>query len=334
MNISRQIIAVLLCSLIVNASIAETPSSEVVIQRGLTYLNSAGEAWIKKRGCVSCHQVPTLIWSHQAASERGVLESNVDLDRWQDWSVNVVNFVKPNQKDDVDVPATMAANIDTMIGLLLASEQASDPATNLSFDQTSHSSKPKANADWRRQFAEKLRDEQADDGSWKACGQLPMQKRPEKETNAVTTLWAAYALQRHLPDQDPQPAITFADSVPDAVSIEWWAVRLLLSDQIADGRADQLREEIFRRQNQDAGWAWKLGDDSDALGTGLALYALAKTQTNSVRLQSARDFLRQTQLASGKWIVPGTKKNAKGKPTATANDWGTAWAVIALLQND
>ncbi|MCK4615543.1 MAG: hypothetical protein KAT50_01630 [Pirellulales bacterium] len=32
------------------------------------------------------------------------------------------------------------------------------------------------------------------------------------------------------------------------------------------------------------------------------------------------------------WHVPGTKRKADNAPTETANYWGTAWAVVGLLE--
>ncbi|MCP4943027.1 MAG: hypothetical protein GY924_13745, partial [Planctomycetaceae bacterium] len=41
------------------------------VERALPYLERAGEAWIEKRQCVSCHQVPFMLWSLSAAETRG-----------------------------------------------------------------------------------------------------------------------------------------------------------------------------------------------------------------------------------------------------------------------
>ena len=76
------------------------------------------------------------------------------------------------------------------------------------------------------------------------------------------------------------------------------------------------------------------GSTSDALATGMALYALAQTgEGKSAAIDNARDFLTKTQGESGSWKTPGTKASAKNKPTATSNYWGTAWAVVGLLRH-
>ena len=292
----------------------EPGNTEQTVKRALNYVADSGESWIKKRGCVSCHQIPTMVWSHQLAKETGQVQQGDELKAWTDWSTEVPNFVKPSKKPEVEIESAMSANIDTMVALLLAV--------------------PKRRKQlWRELFVEKLCKEQAKDGSWKACGQLPEQRRPVDETTATTTLWTTYVLQEHGADFQRQKAITFADQIDQPVSAEWYAARLLVALQGDAGDVALSRDLLVRRQNADGGWGWKVGEKSDALGTGYALYALAVDGVADQAIASASEFLVRTQTPSGKWLVPGTKKSAKGKPTATANDWGTAWATIALLQS-
>lgn len=306
MNSSLLAIAVSTIVLVSPNAAAEDAS----IRSGLNYIRQAGENWIDKRGCVSCHQVPSMLWAHQAARSVGIESAAATVDKWSGWSTEIVNFVKPGQKADCDRQATMAANIDTMAALLL-------------------SLPPVKDAQWRGEFARKLVAEQAQDGSWRACGQLPMQRRPKLETHATTTLWTALALLNEGTEFDAKSAIAFSEACTDPVSVEFCAVRLLVADHL-DQPTATWEQRLKNAQNDDGGWGWKMGDPSDALGTGYVLYALAKTGAERQVLDSARDYLIGTQTPSGKWSVPGTKSSAKGRPTATANDWGTAWAVIAL----
>ncbi len=283
------------------------------IARGLSYVRASGQSWIDEQGCVSCHQVPSMIWAHEAAMQSGIDVPANQLAEWKAWSTDVVNFLKPTQKADCDREAAMKSNIDTMTALLLAIPVAENEA-------------------WRSEFANKLASEQADDGSWRACGQLPMQRRPELETQSTTTLWTTLALLIEGTLFDKVAAIRFSDRVSDATSTEWYAARLLVADQLGDSHVEDWQIRLLDQQNEDGGWGWKVGESSDALGTGYALYALAKAKAKSERLAAARGYLHRTQTEPGNWTVPGTKKSAKGKPTATANDWGTAWAVIALAE--
>ncbi|KLU07452.1 triterpenes biosynthesis [Rhodopirellula islandica] len=305
------------------------PDTTRTIQKGLQHVEQAGERWIERRGCVSCHQVPTLIWSHQAARQSGVPVRLSNLAHWGRWSTDVVNFVKPAQKADVDHSATMASNIDTMTQLLLAMPRASAPPGQSALGEK----------DWRARFAQKLLKEQSEDGSWRACGQLPAQRRPTDETTATTTAWTALALMREPVEFDPATAVHFIDSIEQPKSAEYLATRLLLAHQMEPHLTDQpptqtatqrWQAKLLKHQNDDGGWGWKLNEGSDALGTGYALHALAISGADSNALEHAAKYLVTTQEANGRWKVPGTKASAKGATTPTADDWGSAWAVIAL----
>ena len=293
------------------------------IDKSLPYLEQAGVTWMEKRGCVSCHQVPFMLWSLSAASENGFKVDRDKLQQWQDWSTQVRNFVKPNQKDDLDQKETLAANIDTMNALLLAIQGDSQP-------------------DWRATFSEALIDNQQDDGSWKACGQLPAQKRPGRETTRVTVLWTLLALAKEGQEpKDLKSAFELADQSQDAVSTEWWVARLLLADQWGASDRENYRNELLSRQREDGGWGWLSDDPSDALATGMALYAVELTAQSQQSDEAAEideasgravRFLLSTQNENGSWNVPGTKKSTRDQPTPTSNYWGTAWAVIGMLE--
>lgn len=291
------------------------------VSQAIPYLWQEGENWIQKRGCVSCHQVPAMLWSLSAAQRRGF---DVDPDRLrahQVWATQAVNFVKPEQKSDLDVSATLASNIDTMNALLLAIEPAS-------FEPTC--------ADWRQQFAQALVANQQADGSWKACGQLPAQKRPPVETTQVTTIWTLLSLARNEADPDDHSAALQEIENPAPESTEWWVASILLADQTGQAEVNQFRSKLWQRQNDDGGWGWLSVDASDALATGMALYALRQTATDveaeAKALSSAEQFLIDTQQSDGSWSVPGTKKSSRSRSTPTSDYWGTAWAVIGMLE--
>ncbi len=285
--------------------------------KAISYLRSEGEAWIKDRGCVTCHQVPSMLWSLSLAKLHGLDVGNDELDGWIEWSTDPVNFVKPEQKKGVDIESTLSGNIDTMAALLLAVGDDS-------------------NASWRSTFVAKLCSEQADDGSWQACGQLPLQKRSKAETTAATTMWVTLALLNEgATEFDAAAAIDFADSVRQPGSTEWFAVRMMVADAQSDPRVETFRDELAAHQNADGGWGWIVGEPSDALATGMAMYALTRIgKSDDDAIDKARDFLVRTQTDSGMWKVPGTKESSKLKTTPTSNYWGTAWAVIGLLSTE
>ena len=208
----------------------QNPSEAATAANAIGYLKTAGEAWKDQQGCVSCHQIPAMLWSLSAAESQGLAVSADELNGWKNWSTTVANFVKPSQQTDLNVDETLAGNIDTMAALMLAIP-----------DQVRTSD----DAPWREQFANKLCAEQAEDGSWKACGQLPAQRRPKQETAQATTLWVTLALLRHHTDEfDLDSAIQFADAGPEAQSTEWYAARLLVAAESESELASVLAHEL------------------------------------------------------------------------------------------
>ena len=57
------------------------------IQRSIPYIEEKGVWWIETKKCVSCHRVGTMLWSLNAAQQKGFRVSD-RLDEWLDWSLD------------------------------------------------------------------------------------------------------------------------------------------------------------------------------------------------------------------------------------------------------
>lgn len=301
-----------------SGSVELAAGTDESIRRAIPYLEEQGVDWMERRGCVSCHQIPFMLWSLSSAESQGFDVDPAKLKRWREWSVDVTNFVKSAEKSDVDVPKTLAVNIDTMNALLMAIEDDGAP--------------------WRSQFADALIKNQNKDGTWKACGQLPAQKRSSAETTQVTVTWTLITLAKQgRQPTDSEQARTHLEPSPSPESTEWLIATMLLADQSDDSAAvGRWLAELRKRQHDDGGWGWLSKEPSDALATGMALYAISKLGTDAECDQAcsaAVAFLVDTQKENGAWAVPGTKKTTRKKATPTSSYWGTAWAVIGLLES-
>src|SRR6185369_6622232 len=116
---------------------------------------------------------------------------------------------------------------------------------------------------------------------------------------------------------------------------EWWAVKLLLEcGNENPAQADRCRDALLKHQRDDGGWGWLTADESDAFGTGVALYALSRDglRAELPAVARGREFLVERQRADGSWPVKGTKKDKAKKIEPTATYWGTCWAVIGLAE--
>ena len=56
------------------------------VSRSLPFLEKEGVAWMNDRGCMSCHHVPFLLWSHRAAQAHGLAVDAKKLAEWDEWS--------------------------------------------------------------------------------------------------------------------------------------------------------------------------------------------------------------------------------------------------------
>ena len=150
-------------------------------------------------------------------------------------------------------------------------------------------------------------------------------------------MWLTLALlSAGSPKGDPVvPLATKAiEASPRGTSIEWYALRLLLAIQAEEVQSsEEFVDALCNLQRDDGGWGWLVDDESDALGTGLALYALSKAglKHSTPQFGRAKAFLIKTQRADGSWPVNGTKKAKKDRLEETAVCWGTTWAVIGLM---
>jgi hypothetical protein len=308
------------------STVGSTPGSEEaspqrvreVIQRSISYVEKNGHSWIERKNCVSCHRTGTMVWSLAAARENGYSVSK-RLDEWYDWSVQA-SLAKNDKGDFVG-----SGNREGVAQLLLAGSL---------FAKT-----PKR-VDYHRKLAEIVSKGIQPDGSWKPGGQLPLQKRPQSETTAVTTMWLALALA----DQDGaaqqkaelKKAVAFLKTSPRGKSTEWYAARLLLARQLGEETVvSSLAKQLRDQQQDDGGWGWVIGQPSDALGTGMSMYALLRAGLGpeEATIDRALRFLVDSQRDDGSWAVKGTKAKKQDEVVETAVYWGTTWALLALVES-
>jgi squalene-hopene/tetraprenyl-beta-curcumene cyclase len=184
-----------------------------------------------------------------------------------------------------------------------------------------------------------ISNDQEEDGSWKPGGQLPFQKRPKPETTAVTTMWLALALADHDTVQNSRVAVCraleFIKSSEPGKSTEWYVARLLLARRLGDREnVDATVKELRNQQQKDGGWGWIIGEQSDALATGMSLYVLLRAGVGDMNtISRAKRFLIDGQQEDGSWPVAGTKQKKRDRIEETATYWGTTWAVLALTES-
>lgn len=292
-----------------------------IAQRALPFVLAEAREWRKDRKCVSCHQVPSMLWSHHTAARAGLTLDRKELAEWSEWSVDWRNWPQPNQKQTE--AQAVGGNVDTIYALLLGRDVAAS-----------------AGAPWVADFRQHLLKTQQREGLWKGGGQLPGGKRPAREVNEVATMWALLALKSSGPENAPfldaqKRATNWLAAAKPGVSAEWFALRLLLNGGGAPlPDRDTALADLLKAQHDDGSWGWRTDEPGDAFGTGVALYALGRSGVAFTHdsVQRAIRFLQSTQRPDGSWAVPSTRKSDNNKIRATATDWGSAWAVVGMLQ--
>ena len=313
------------------------------VARSLGFLEKEGGAWMRERGCVSCHTVTFLIWSHNEAGRRGLPVDKAKLAAWTDWSL--VNMLARGKE---------GGGLDTMSQMLLARDRSST--------WRSKPSRHLKTVDPYETLWQYVLERQAADGSWAPEGQLT--SPPE-----VTTRWALLALASRdtpaapaSPGEGPgqgvgpalagqlkkiddglgparQRALAWLEKTPPDGSTEALLLRFLVEAKIGrPERATFFRTALLSRQRGDGGWAYRSdGLKGDAFATGQALYALgeAGVAADHPAVRRARAFLLRTQRPDGSWFVATSSIHPVSKERTEGTDqiytyWGSAWASIGL----
>lgn len=305
-----------------SAAPADSPASppsviEVrqAVGRSLPYLEKEGVAWLDSRKCISCHHGPFMLWSLHEARNHGIAVDEKKLDaltrRVLDMYLKDEKQYQTKKTGYVEATSLIHAHGDP---------RAWSEATTTSL----------------RPLTALVVNGQQKDGFWKYAGQG--QKRPNPESDAVTTRWVQLALATpaSTPETTASPRDQAEGWLKKAVAGEGnesFATRLLLEVYHGDaGRVQELAEELVRQQNSDGGWSWAKGQLSDPYATGQSLYTLGRAGWTGDRLavQKAWKFLLDKQKPDGSWTAFSKKPEVKDKDNGISGYWGTAWAVIGL----
>lgn len=295
------------------------PEVEEAIRRGLVPLQADGDAWMEGSaqfqdgdGCVSCHQVPYGLWGLHEAARAGIV---IDEGATADLTRRAVAFV-----DNTRTGRPMSWS-----PLMLA--QGTKAAGELST------------------YVDHLLGAQRPAGFWEAKGQFPTQRRELSETNAVATMFTILALADAASEDETVAASldraeTWVVERGAGKSTEWLALRALVAQVRTDGEAALASLALLlEQQNADGGWGWNPGEESNAMSTGEALYALGLTTPGTPpgvaeAARRGQAYLVATQGDDGWWrVASDLVSTGRDESKDYVYDyWGTAWATIGLAR--
>jgi ankyrin repeat protein len=269
---------------------ASPRSARAAVEKSLPLLQHADVVFLKKAGCVSCHNNSLTEMTLAAARKNGF---SVDEAATQA-QLNTIRVYLESWRERVLQDLAIPGGVDTdsyILAGLAAANYPPDPATDA--------------------MARYLKRRQAADGGWRIATQRPPVESSDFEVTAV----AMRALQVYAPKPQQadyakavqKGAIWLSQAQPKTTEDH---VYQLLGLGWAGGTKADLRKaarELMALQRPDGGWAQLPTLASDAYASGQALTALAQAGglavTDPVYRRGVK-FLLTTQLADGSWFVP------------------------------
>lgn len=323
------------------AAAQDIDRARAAVERSLPFLEKEGLAWIDKRGCLSCHQVTFMLWSHEEARAKGIPVDGKKLADWIGWSTKeseacrtltwlsgpILEALKgEGMPDDIVAKLTPFTTKPELKGGMKESAFRKELAKVLTAEERSkyeptvlgHAAHGKGDGggvdtmsqlllagigggDFAASTRAHLAGFQQPDGSWKPNGQLSGLNRAEGEGVAITTMWTAAALGPA--SEAGAKGAAFARKSARGKTTEWLVARAILEGRFGEREAsEEYLRDLRSRQNPDGGWSPVPEAASDAFATGLALYALGSADDAAV--PRARKFLADSQSPDGSWPVP------------------------------
>ncbi len=272
-----------------DAAPAPAASVRAAVLRSLPLLQQNDVAFLKKSGCVSCHNnTLTAMTVATARQKRLPIDEQIArqqlqtiatyLDGWRDRALQGIGI--PGDADTVSY---------ILLGMA-AESHVPDPATDA--------------------MAYLLKRQQAPDGRWRILAHRP----PIESSDIQVTAASMRALQVYAPASaraeyqqavrraatwlEKQTPVTTEERAFHLLGLSWGGARGALIQQA--GRA------LVAQQRSDGGWAQTSWLASDAYATGQALVALAESgalQVADPAYTRGAQFLMKTQFADGSWFV-------------------------------
>jgi len=268
---------------------AASRSARAAVEKSLPGLQHADVVFLRKAGCVSCHNNSLTEMTLAAARKRGF---SVDETAEQSQLKAIRAYLeswRERSLQDIGIPGAVDTESYILAGLA-AENYSPDPATDA--------------------FARYLRRRQSADGGWRISSQRPPLESSDFEATAITMrALKAYAPKPQQADYAKaiqKGAIWLSQAQPKTTEDH---VYRLLGLGWAGGNKEAVRKaarELLALQRPDGGWAQLPTLASDAYASGQALTALEEAGglpvTDPVYRRGVK-FLLSAQLEDGSWYV-------------------------------
>lgn len=300
-------------------------SARAALDRSIPLLQRNDVSFIRKAGCVSCHNNNLTAMTVAAARKQGV---RIDDAVARSQVKAIAAYVEGNRERYLQ-GLSIAGGADTTSYILLGMAAEGWPP-DLATDA----------------MARYLKGRQRADGSWRTFGGRP----PIESSDIQNTATAMHALQVYmLKGQQAEyeksiqlaaewlakaKPVTTEDRVFQVFGLAWAGDRKKI--------AQQAGRDLLREQRRDGGWAQTPSLPSDAYATGQALVALKEVgvlMPSDASYQRGTQFLINTQIEDGSWYVrsrtipfqPYFDSGFPYGPDQFISAAATNWATMALI---
>jgi ankyrin repeat protein len=259
------------------------------VLRALPLLQQADRTFLKKSGCVSCHNNTLAAVTVAAARARG-MKVDEQIAREQVQAIGAyVGSWRGRALQGIGIPGD-ADTISYILLGLAAEKYPADPGTDA--------------------MARFLKGQQTADGSWRLLAHRPPIESSELQVTAMSMraldLYAP-AAERSVYDTAIRLAAEWiANVTPRTVEDRAFHLLGLHWSKGSVGAVKASGRALMAQQRTDGGWSQLPSLGSDAYATGQALVALAQSGAIRATDSSYRrgvQFLLKTQLADGSWFV-------------------------------
>lgn len=91
MNFRKMLGVVALAALLAKAADAAEPAPDDVrraVAASFPYLEREGTKWMREKACITCHQIPAMLWTFNAAERAGLSVDAAKVRRWNAWALD------------------------------------------------------------------------------------------------------------------------------------------------------------------------------------------------------------------------------------------------------
>ena len=299
-------------------------SAQHALERAMPLLQRSDVTFVKKSGCVSCHNNSLTALALVSARKLGV---RVDDSIAREQGKRIGAYMETWRERGVQ-GVSIPGEADTVSYLLVGLGTARHPAD---FATDAHA--------WL------LKRSQAADGRWRIFAHRP----PIESSDVQVTALSMRALQMYAPatrkaefdEAIASAAVWLRNATARTTEERAFQLLGLKWSDTSRTQIEQLGRALVAEQRPDGGWSQLPTMGSDAYATGQALYALAESgalSPGSPAFRRGVDFLLKTQLADGSWYVrtraipiqPLFDADFPHGPDAFISAAATNWATMAL----